>query len=190
MSVLQYVRLEEVVGSDAEGASSERIALAERDDTWTREFDSDSALQPYNEDEFKSSTTLYSDWLGEFVRRLFALYDNLPEESEARESGARRISAEEQLVATGHSTLETIAGNLSDVALDRLIGLVYDYVTTRRHASAVRVINGVISALCNAAPKATFAKFWPYCRAQVKGRSFYSQQYQSFSDVIILSSFS
>jgi proteasome activator subunit 4 len=106
------------------------------------------------------------DWLTSFLRRIFALYENLPEE------GGKSLTAggrtEESVLKSLRSALDMVLLHLSEPLFDLVLNLVYEYATTNARSNAVKAFGQLIGCLGRANPTKTANKFLPYCVAQIK----------------------
>jgi len=106
------------------------------------------------------------DWVTSLFRRVFSLYENLPEEGGRRNTTGGK--QEESVVRSIKSMLDLICLHLSDPLFDLVLKLVHDYVTTNAKSNAVKAIGQLISSLALAHPAKTIDKFIPFCLSQIK----------------------
>lgn len=99
-------------------------------------------------------------------RRVFALYENLPEEGGKKNTTGGK--QEESVLKTIKNTLDVVCLHLSDQHFDLVLKLVHDYVTTNAKSNAVRAIGQLIACLARAKPQKTLDKFLPFCVDQIK----------------------
>ncbi|THH18097.1 hypothetical protein EW146_g2829 [Bondarzewia mesenterica] len=114
----------------------------------------------------RENTASFADWVTSFFRRVFALYENLPEEGGKKNmTGGKQ---EENVLKSLKSTLDVICLHLSDSLFDLVLKLVYDYATTNAKSNAVRAFGQLISSLARAKPAQTIDKFLPFCSMQIR----------------------
>ncbi|ETW87560.1 hypothetical protein HETIRDRAFT_469691 [Heterobasidion irregulare TC 32-1] len=114
----------------------------------------------------RESTASFADWVTSFFRRIFALYENLPEEGGKKNmTGGKQ---EESVLKSLKSTLDILCLHLSDPLFDLVLKLVYDYATTNAKSNAVRAFGQLVSTLARAKPAQTIDKFLPFCIRQIK----------------------
>ncbi|KAG9039991.1 hypothetical protein FRB95_004463 [Tulasnella sp. JGI-2019a] len=118
------------------------------------------------DDAAKQSTAGFADWVVSFFRRVFALYENLPEEG--GKSGKTGGKTEDTVVKSLNTALDVVCANLSDPLFEVVLNLVFDYATTNVRANGVRSIGNVITSLSRARPKATINKFLPFTIKQIE----------------------
>ncbi|KAF8328806.1 uncharacterized protein EI90DRAFT_3063646 [Cantharellus anzutake] len=114
----------------------------------------------------RDSTASFPDWVTSFFRRIFALFENLPEEGgKSSKIGGK---SEETLLKSIRTTLDIMASHLSDPLFDLVLGIVYDYAITNARANSVRAFSNLVASLGKANPKKTLDKFWKHCTEQIK----------------------
>ena len=109
---------------------------------------------------------VHTDWIASLFRRVFALYENLPEEGGKKNTTGGK--QEESVLKTIKNTLDVVCLHLSDQHFDLVLKLVHDYVTTNAKSNAVRVIGQLIACLARAKPQKTLDKFLPFCVDRIK----------------------
>ena len=106
------------------------------------------------------------DWVTALVRRVFALYENLPEEGGKKNMTGGKL--EEAVLKSIKGTLDVLCLQLSDSLFDLVLKLVYDYGTTNARSNAVRAFGQLVACLARVRPEKTLAKFLPFCASQIK----------------------
>lgn len=114
----------------------------------------------------RESTAGFADWVTSLFRRIFALYENLPEEGGKRNTTGGKT--EEGVLKAVKSMLDVVCLNMSDQLFDLVLNLVYDYATTNAKSNAVRAFGQLVSCLARIRPEKTIDKFLPYCIAQIQ----------------------
>ncbi|KAF9056661.1 hypothetical protein BJ165DRAFT_1362353 [Panaeolus papilionaceus] len=114
----------------------------------------------------RDSTAGFADWITSLFRRVFALYENLPEEGGRRNTTGGK--QEESVLKSVKSMLDVICLHLSDQLFDLVLNLVYDYATTNAKSNAVRAFGQLVACLARVQPKKTLAKFIPHCINQIE----------------------
>ncbi|KAJ7169566.1 hypothetical protein C8R46DRAFT_1162360 [Mycena filopes] len=118
-------------------------------------------LSDEDEDLLVQDTTgSFADWVTQFIRRVYQLQENLPEEG----GGASEV----QVVDAVGRACQTICAHLSEPLYDLVLNMVYDYASTNVRSNAVRGIHLLIEALANASPKKCLAKFFPLCERNIR----------------------
>ena len=107
-----------------------------------------------------------SDWVTALVRRIFAVYENLPEEGGKKNTTGGKM--EEAVLKSIKGTLDILCLQLSDQLFDLVLRLVYDYGTTNARSNAVRAFGQLVACLARVQPEKTIAKFLPFCISQIK----------------------
>ncbi|KAA1468528.1 hypothetical protein DENSPDRAFT_833844 [Dentipellis sp. KUC8613] len=114
----------------------------------------------------RESTASFADWVTSLLRRVLALYENLPEEGgKNRTTGGKQ---EEAVLKALRTMLDVVCIHVSDPLFDIILKLVFEYGTTNAKANAVRAFGQLVSALARAQPEKTINKFLPFCIAQIK----------------------
>ncbi|KAJ7102239.1 hypothetical protein B0H15DRAFT_813790 [Mycena belliarum] len=105
-------------------------------------------------------TGSFADWVTQFIRRVYQLQENLPEEGGG--------SSEVQVVDAVGRACQSICAHLSEPLYDLVLNMVYDYASTNVRVNAVRGIHLLIEALASADPVKCLAKFFPLCSRMIK----------------------
>ncbi|GJJ09464.1 hypothetical protein Clacol_003687 [Clathrus columnatus] len=113
----------------------------------------------------RESTAGFTDWIANFFRRVFALYENLPEEGGKRNTTGGKV--EESVIKSLKSALDVICLHLSDTLFDFVLNLTFNYATSNAKANAVRAFGGLVGCLARVKPDKTLEKFLPYCIGQI-----------------------
>ncbi|KDR84826.1 hypothetical protein GALMADRAFT_233236 [Galerina marginata CBS 339.88] len=114
----------------------------------------------------RDSTASFADWVVSLFRRVFALYENLPEEGGRKNTTGGK--QEESVLKSIKSMLDVICLHLSDQMFDLVLNLVYDYATTNAKSNAVRAFGQLVACLARVHPERTMAKFLTHCVAQIE----------------------
>ncbi|TCD70651.1 hypothetical protein EIP91_002372 [Steccherinum ochraceum] len=114
----------------------------------------------------RESTAAFADWVTSLFRRVFALFENLPEEGGKRNTTGGKM--EEAVLKSIKSTLDVVCLHLSDQLFDLVLNLTYDYATTNAKSNAVRAFGQLVACLARVKPEKTIAKFLPFCIRQIQ----------------------
>ncbi|KAG8935851.1 hypothetical protein FRC00_010222 [Tulasnella sp. 408] len=114
----------------------------------------------------KHSTAGFADWVVSFFRRVFALYENLPEEG--GKSGKTGGKTEETVLKSLNAALDVVCANLSDKLFTLVLNLVYEYCTTNARSNSVRSIGNLVNSMARTRPKETISKFLPFTKHQIE----------------------
>lgn len=117
-------------------------------------------------DHYLACLTLNPDWVSSLFRRIFALYENLPEEGGKRNTTGGKM--EEAVLKSIKSTLDVVCLHLSDTLFDLVLNLVYDYATTNAKSNAVRAFGQLVACLARVKPDKVISKFLPFCMMQIQ----------------------
>lgn len=98
-------------------------------------------------------------------RRVFALYENLPEEGGKRNTTGGK--QEESVLKSIKNTLDVVCLHLSDQLFELVLKVVYDYATTNAKSNAVRAFGQLVACLARVKPEETLDKFLPFCTNQI-----------------------
>ncbi|KAI0961210.1 hypothetical protein AcV7_000369 [Taiwanofungus camphoratus] len=114
----------------------------------------------------RESTVAFADWVTSLFRRVFALYENLPEEGGKKNTTGGKM--EESVLKAIKSMLDIVCLHLSDSLFDLVLNLVYDYATTNAKSNAVRAFGQLVACLARVKPEKTMDKFFPFCAMQIQ----------------------
>ena len=114
----------------------------------------------------RESTASFADWVTSLFRRVFALYENLPEEGGKKNTTGGKM--EEAVLKSLKGTLDILCLQLSDPLFDLVLKLVYDYGTTNARSNSVRAFGQLVACLARVQPEKVIAKFLPYCNEQIR----------------------
>ncbi|CAA7258771.1 unnamed protein product [Cyclocybe aegerita] len=114
----------------------------------------------------RDSTASFADWVVSLFRRVFSLYENLPEEGGRKNTTGGK--QEESVLKAIKSMMDVICLHLSDQLFDLVLNLVYDYATTNAKSNAVRAFGQLVACLARVRPEKTMAKFLPHCVMQIE----------------------
>jgi proteasome activator subunit 4 len=106
------------------------------------------------------------DWVTSLLRRILALYENLPEEGGRRNTTGGK--QEESVLKSIKSMMDVICLHLSDDLFELVLNILYDYATTNAKSNAVQAFGQLISCLARVKPDLTTAKFLPFCISQIE----------------------
>jgi proteasome activator subunit 4 len=100
------------------------------------------------------------------VRRVLALYENLPEEGgQKNTTGGKQ---EEEVLKSIKVMMDIVCLHLSDDLFDLVLNLVFNYATTNAKSNAVRAFGQLVACLARLKPELTLAKFLPFCIPQIE----------------------
>ena len=77
-----------------------------------------------------------ADWVASLFRRVFSLFENLPEEGGKRNTVPKQ---EELVLKSVKAMLDIVCLHLSDQLFDLVLKIVYEYATTNARSNSVRV---------------------------------------------------
>ncbi|TFK23084.1 ARM repeat-containing protein [Coprinopsis marcescibilis] len=170
-NAVQHVKIGDLSASYGGGAFSgdtaeDRMDLDEHVDVYPEDLSVVALSREEERSLTRDSTSSFADWVVSLFRRVFALYENLPEEG-----GKRNVTggkSEESVLKSIKGMLDMVCLHLSEPLFDLILKLVFDYATTNAKSNSVRAIGQVISCLAKAEPDKTVAKFLPFCAAQIE----------------------
>ncbi|THH09871.1 hypothetical protein EW145_g1718 [Phellinidium pouzarii] len=114
----------------------------------------------------RDSTAGFADWVTSLFRRVFALYENLPEEGGRKNTTGGK--SEEAMLKSVKNVLDVVCLHLSDTLFDLVLKIVYEYATTNTKANAVRALGQLVACLARNKPQQTIDKFLPFSALQIK----------------------
>ncbi|KAF4572630.1 hypothetical protein EYR36_007140 [Pleurotus pulmonarius] len=173
VSAVQHVRIGELSYNSGLPVDSEDPADAMEIDTDAPPFPGGidvGEVQKLSRSEERSltidSTAGFADWVASLFRRVFALFENLPEEGGRRNTTGGK--QEESVLKSIKSMLDVVCLHLSDKLFDLVLNLVYNYATTNAKSNAVRAFGQLVACLARVKPKETIAKFFSHCNMQIE----------------------
>lgn len=107
-----------------------------------------------------------TDWVTSLLRRVLALYENLPEEGGRRNTTGGK--QEENVLKAIKAMMDIICLHLSDELFDLVFNLLYDYATTNAKSNAVNAIGQLVTCFARVKPALVTAKFLPFCITQIE----------------------
>lgn len=114
----------------------------------------------------RDTTANFADWVTSLFRRVFALYENLPEEGGRRNTTGGK--QEETVLQSIKAMLDVVCIHLSEPLFGLVLNLVFDYAATNAKANAVKAFGQLIGSLARSRPEKTLNKFLPLCTAQIE----------------------
>jgi proteasome activator subunit 4 len=161
------IEVDEEVVPFPEGTEPEGPALSREDErVLTRDSTAGFAGEFIFPLALSRTGTKLLDWITSLFRRIFALYENLPEEGGRRETTGGK--SEEAVLKSIKNMMDVVCLHLSKPLFDLVLKLVYEYATTNARANSVRAFGGLVSCLARAYPRETLDKFLPYCASQIE----------------------
>ncbi|KAH0590354.1 hypothetical protein H2248_000511 [Termitomyces sp. 'cryptogamus'] len=130
----------------------------------------DTAIPALSQEETRSlvrdTTASFADWVTSLVRRILALYENLPEEGGRRNTTGGK--QEEGVLKSIKAMMDVVCLHLSDELFDLVLNLLYDYATTNAKSNAVAAFGQLIACMARVKPDKTMSKFLPHCILQIE----------------------
>ncbi|KAI9321667.1 hypothetical protein BX666DRAFT_1850314 [Dichotomocladium elegans] len=107
----------------------------------------------------KTSTALFEDWVAKFLRRIFALLENLPQHHQKRLDGAYETG----LTSMAIHTCETLFSQLSDEMYDMALRMIVDNVSQQVLSNAIYAGGFLCSTIAKANPSKAAKLLIPLC---------------------------
>ncbi|RCI01929.1 hypothetical protein CU098_000361, partial [Rhizopus stolonifer] len=114
----------------------------------------------------KATTGEFEEWLAKFMRRVFTIFENLPQENRKKQSNGSTM--ETGLTQMLLHTCDVIFGQLSDALYDLALRLVVEFVTDRVLPNAVRAVGLLCDAVTSANPAKAAKVFIPLCITHIQ----------------------
>lgn len=114
----------------------------------------------------RTSTSSFGDWVIEFFRRVFILFENLPEEGGKHNRVGGRT--EESVLHTIMVACEVVCGGLSPYIFQLALKQVFQYASTTTRANGVRVIGQLVSCFAKADPDKTLKQFFSWTTSTIR----------------------
>ena len=111
------------------------------------------------------STSVFRDWVPEFLGRVMLLFSNLPEEG--GKSGKAGGKTEAMTLSSVLHTCGGVFAALDDKLFDSVLDSVFEYATTTCRSNAVDAVGELVRNLAAANAPKVFAKFFPVARQRI-----------------------
>ncbi|KAG6869165.1 hypothetical protein C0993_012264 [Termitomyces sp. T159_Od127] len=170
VSVVQHIKLGDLTkfSSGISYPSNDTNDIMEND--FDVRQDADTDIPSLSKEELRSivreTTASFADWVTSLVRRILALYENLPEEGGRRNTTGGK--QEEGVLKSIKAMMDVVCLHLSDELFDLVLNLLYDYATTNAKSNAVTAFGQLIACMARVKPDKTMSKFLPYCISQIE----------------------
>ncbi|KAF5377581.1 hypothetical protein D9615_005140 [Tricholomella constricta] len=109
----------------------------------------DTAIPTLSKEEertlVRESTASFADWVTSLVRRVLALYENLPEEGGRKNTTGGK--QEEGVLKSIKSMMDVVCLHLSDELFELVLNLLHDYATTNAKSNAVLAFGQLIACM-------------------------------------------
>ncbi|KAL1919118.1 uncharacterized protein VTP21DRAFT_2500 [Calcarisporiella thermophila] len=120
-----------------------------------------------NEEEdalVKASTGGFEEWLANFLRRVFAILENLPQD-QFEGSGSGNVEGEILRVLT--TTCDLLAPQLSQELHELALRMIVGFVSSNVISNAIRAIGDICEAFTTPDPAKALRHFLPLCRSNI-----------------------
>lgn len=111
----------------------------------------------------KATTGEFEEWLAKFMRRVFTIFENLPQENRKKQ-GNMEVGLTQMLL----HTCDIIFNQLSDKLYDLALKLVVEFVNDRVLPNAVRAVGQLCDAITSIQPKKAAKAFIPLCITNIQ----------------------
>ncbi|OAD04967.1 hypothetical protein MUCCIDRAFT_139775 [Mucor lusitanicus CBS 277.49] len=138
----------------------------------TEEFIDDPHAELSRETEdylVKATTGEFEEWLAKFMRRVFTIFENLPQENRKMQGrSSSNPTIETAITQTLLHACDTIFGQLSDDLYDLVLRMMVEFISDRVLPNAVRAVGLLCEAIAKANPKKAAKAFIPLCIANIQ----------------------
>ncbi|KAG6866845.1 hypothetical protein C0991_008781 [Blastosporella zonata] len=170
VSVVQHIK----IGDLTQFSTGISYSSSDVDDIMDEEHDfsqgADTDIPVLSKEEERSivrdATASFADWVTSLVRRILALYENLPEEGGRRNTTGGK--QEENVLKSIKAMMDVVCLHLSDELFDLVLNLLHNYATTNAKSNAVTAFGQLIACMARVKPDKTMAKFLPHCISQIE----------------------
>ncbi|KAG0174459.1 hypothetical protein DFQ30_004302 [Apophysomyces sp. BC1015] len=129
------------------------------------DVDSEVELPREAEDQLcKATTGEFEEWLAKFLRRVFTIFENVPQHDRKKEGGAMEAGLLQMLL----HACDVVFGQLSDQLYDLALRMVVDFINDQVLPNAVRAAGGLCDSIASANCKKAAKKLIPLCIANIK----------------------
>jgi proteasome activator subunit 4 len=111
----------------------------------------------------KATTGEFEEWLAKFMRRVFTIFENLPQENRKKQG-----SMENGLTQMLLHTCDIVFNQLSEPLYDLALKLVVEFVSDRVLPNAVRAVGQLCDAMTALNPKKAAKVFIPLCISNIQ----------------------
>lgn len=112
----------------------------------------------------KATTGEFEEWLAKFMRRVFVIFENLPQENRKKQNNNMEGGLTQMLL----HTCDIIFNQLSDRLYDLALKLVVEFIGDRVLPNAVRAVGQLCDALTSVNPKKASKVFVPLCITHIQ----------------------
>ncbi|KAI9033800.1 hypothetical protein CLU79DRAFT_851017 [Phycomyces nitens] len=112
----------------------------------------------------KATTAQFEEWLAKFLRRVFTIFDNLPQHDRKKQGGAMEAGVTQMLL----HACDVVFGQLSDDLYDLALRMVVEFVNDQVIPNAVRTTGLLCDSITSANVKKAAKHFIPLCIANIR----------------------
>ncbi|ORX56233.1 hypothetical protein DM01DRAFT_330261 [Hesseltinella vesiculosa] len=117
------------------------------------------------EDQFtKMSSGQFEEWVAKFLRRIFTILENMPQEDGKKQSETMEANLTQIML----HTCEIVFSQLSEDLYDLALRLIADFATEQVLPNAVRALGSLCDSIASIHPKKAAKKFIPICCERIK----------------------
>lgn len=166
LSAVQHIKIGDLTKSQTAISYSSCDDVSMDSDSEGAELDVPMLSKEEQRTLVRESTASFADWVTSLVRRVLALFENLPEEGGRKNTTGGK--QEENVLKSIKAMMDVVCLHLSDQLFTLVLNLLYDYATTNAKSNAVLAFGQLVACMARVNPEATMAKFLPHCISQIE----------------------
>ncbi|KAG5636752.1 hypothetical protein H0H81_006971 [Sphagnurus paluster] len=166
LSAVQHIKIGDLTKSQTAISYSSFDDVSMDSDSEGAELDVPMLSKEEQRTLVRESTASFADWVTSLVRRVLALFENLPEEGGRKNTTGGK--QEENVLKSIKAMMDVVCLHLSDQLFTLVLNLLYDYATTNAKSNAVLAFGQLVACMARVNPEATMAKFLPHCISQIE----------------------
>ncbi|KAI8099232.1 uncharacterized protein BX664DRAFT_272366 [Halteromyces radiatus] len=112
----------------------------------------------------RMTTSGFEEWLSKFLRRIFTIFENMPQYDRKKQGGAMEAGLTQMIL----HACETVFGQLSDSMYDIALRSIVDFASNQVLPNAVRAMGSLCESIASVNPKKAARQFIPMCVASIK----------------------
>ncbi|KAI8379085.1 uncharacterized protein BYT42DRAFT_495617 [Radiomyces spectabilis] len=146
--------------ADSESYYNPAVDYSHQREGMDLDADQDAELSREMEDQLCRATTgEFEEWLAKFMRRVFTIFENLPQHDRKKQSGAMEAGLTQTLL----HACDIVFGQLSEPLYDLALRMVVDFASEQVLPNAVRATGMLCDSITSANPQKAAKRFFPLC---------------------------
>ncbi|KAI7863239.1 hypothetical protein BDF14DRAFT_1734412 [Spinellus fusiger] len=118
----------------------------------------------------RTTTGEFEEWLAKFLRRVFTIFENLPQHDRKKQGGATETGIVHMLLRT----CDIVFGQLSDTLYDLALKMVLEFVNDQVYPNAIRATGLLCDSIASVNVKKASKHFIPLCISNIRSELAYN----------------